>query len=326
MQAIIYYFSGTGNTEMVCRKFQQQLQNHGVECTLCPMSLCETAPNPNEFDLVGFAYPVHGFNAPYIVYKFVRNLPTVQGKNFFILKTSGEPVAMNHSSSLHLVSKLKKRGFAKLTNEYHYVMPYNMIFRHTDLQAQKMWQTAQRLVEVDANELLQGTPHHLVAPPLGRFAAWVLRIEHGAMKLNGKAFKVTKKCVKCMKCVNNCPVHNISYDAKKGKFKFGNKCIMCARCSFHCPKDAIKIGVLNGWRVNGAYNFDNPDTTQVCKKPNYCKKSYKRYFETADRRINGYVQCDEQAEEQKITIQCIADATEQANSTDDVRTPPLMQH
>ena len=31
---------------------------------------------------------------------------------------------------------------------------------------------------------------------------------------------------------------------------------MCMRCSFYCPKDAIKIGFLNGWKVNGKYNFD----------------------------------------------------------------------
>ncbi|MCM1289324.1 MAG: EFR1 family ferrodoxin [Corallococcus sp.] len=290
MQAIIYYFSGTGNTKMVCEKFGLQLQNRGVECTICPMSLCEPAPDPNGFDFVGFAYPVHGFNAPYIVYKFVQKLPAVQGKNFFILKTSGEPVAMNHASSLHLSAKIRERGFSVLTNEYHYVMPYNMIFRHTDLQAQKMWQTAQKLVEVDVDELLSGTPHRLDAPLFGRFIAWVLRIEHGAMKLNGKSFKVTDKCVKCMKCVNNCPVDNVSYDEKTGKFKFGSKCIMCARCSFHCPKDAIQIGILNGWRVNGAYNFDNPDLTQLCKKPDYCKKSYQRYFENSERRINAYLQ------------------------------------
>ena len=293
MQAIIYYFSGTGNTRMVCEKFQQELENKGVSCTLFPMSLTEPATDPNNYDFVGFAYPVHGFNAPYIVYKFVKKLPQVDGKNFFILKTSGEPVAMNHASSLHLVQKIKKRGFAQLTNEYHYVMPYNMIFRHTDLQAQKMWQTAQQLIPIDAAELLDGVPHHLRAPAFGRLVASVLRIEHSAMKTNGKNFKVTKKCVKCMKCVNNCPVNNISYNAEKGKFRFGNKCIMCARCSFYCPKDAIKIGVLNGWRVNGAYNFDNPDTTQVCKKPNYCKRSYKRYFVISEKRVSDHLQGNE---------------------------------
>lgn len=88
------------------------------------------------------------------MYRFVRRLPKVKDKDYFIVKTSGEPVAMNNASSIHLVKKLKKKGFSRLTNEYHYVMPYNMIFRHTDEQAQKMWHTAQKLIPIDVEEIL----------------------------------------------------------------------------------------------------------------------------------------------------------------------------
>lgn len=281
MQAIIYYFSGTGNTKRVCEKYVKAFGEQGVSCVIHPMNDFTNIPNPADFDLVGFAYPIHGFNAPYIVYKFVRALPK-SDKNYFIIKTSGEPLQLNNASSIHLRKKLKERGFKQLTNEYHYVMPYNIIFRHTDLQAQKMWNTAQALVPIHVRQILQGEKHLLKRPFLGGVISCVLRIEHPAMKINGKHFKVNKNCAKCMKCVNNCPVDNVSYSEQKG-FCFGYKCIMCARCSFSCPKDAIKIGVLNGWRVNGAYNFDGEaDTTQKCKKPNYCKKAYKRYFENAE--------------------------------------------
>lgn len=284
MRAIIYYFSGTGNTLKACQRFQSSLQTHGVQCELHSVT-GSSVPSPSDFDLVGFAYPVHAFNAPYVMYKFVRELPKQNGKNFFIVTTSGEPLCWNNASSIHLCSKLKRRGFGKLTNEYHYVMPYNMIFRHTDVQAQKMWQTASALIPLDAAEVAEGKISLLKRPPFGRFVSWVLRIEHCAMKVNGRFFKIKKNCVKCMKCVKNCPVGNISYDEKSGKFHFGGNCIMCTRCSFSCPKDAIKIGVLNGWRVNGAYNFENPDETQTCRKPNYCKKAYRRYFADAEKRI-----------------------------------------
>ena len=281
MQAIIYCFSGTGNTWRVCAKYAEYFEARGVSCVVHPMGNMADIPDPNEFDLVGFAYPIHGFNAPYVVYKFVRALPKCN-KKYFIIKTSGEPVKLNNASSLHLRTKLKRRGFRLLTNEYHYVMPYNMIFRHTDLQAQKMWHTAEALVPIHAEQILHGEKHLLKRPFLGGFISWVLRIEHPAMKINGKHFKVQKNCAKCMKCVRDCPVQNISYSEKKG-FRFGNKCVMCARCSFNCPKDAIKIGVLNGWRVNGAYNFDGEaDVSQQCKKPNYCKKAYERYFAQAE--------------------------------------------
>jgi len=81
-----------------------------------------------------------------------------------------------------------------------------------------------------------------------------------------------------MKCVNACPVHNI--DFKDGKFIFHNKCLMCTRCSFNCPKDAFNIGLLNGWRVNGKYSFTNNNDLNLNKHRNYCKNSYKKYFES----------------------------------------------
>lgn len=287
MQAIIYYFTGTHNTLMVCEKYQEEFAKKGVQCILHPVNQLANIPDPNKFDLVGFAYPIHGFNAPYIVYRFLRRLPKVKDKDYFIVKTSGEPVAMNNASSIHLVKKLKKKGFSRLTNEYHYVMPYNMIFRHTDEQAQKMWHTAQKLIPIDVKEILTGTHSLLKRPFLGGIVSWALRIEHPAMKINGMGFKVSNKCIRCMKCVNNCPVQNITYDKEKDKFHFSNKCIMCARCAFCCPKDAIKIGVLNGWRVNGQYNFEEPDLSQTCSNPDYCKKAYDRYFEESEEKISA---------------------------------------
>ncbi len=273
---------------MVCDEYAASFEKMGIKCVLHSVCELKGIPHPAEFELVGFAYPVHGFNAPYVMYRFVRKLPEETGKNYFIVKTSGEPVAMNNASAIHLCDKLHAHGFGALTNEYHYVMPYNMIFRHTDLQAQKMWNTAKALVPMDVAEITFGKHNIPERPPFGRLVSWALRIEHPAMKLNGRCFKVTDKCVKCMQCVNNCPVKNIRYDTEKGKFVFGGDCIMCTRCSFNCPKNAIKIGVLNGWKVNGRYNFANPDTSQTCKKPNYCKKSYKRYFENAQKRIGEF--------------------------------------
>lgn len=287
MRAIIYYFSGTGNTLKMCRRFVDSFEKSGVQCVLFDVASADVVPTPDDFDLVGFAYPVHAFNAPYIMYKFVRQLHCASKKDFFIVTSSGEPLQLNNASSIHLCDKLKKQGFGQLTNEYHYVMPYNMIFRHTDVQAQKMLKVAEALIPLDAAEVIARKNSLLKRPPFGRLISWALRIEHPAMKVNGRCFKVTQDCVKCMKCVNNCPVGNISYDEQSEKFRFGGNCIMCTRCSFSCPKDAFKIGVLNGWRVNGAYNFETPDQSQVCRKPNYCKKAYSRYFADAEKRIGS---------------------------------------
>ncbi len=281
--AVIYYFSGTGNTLKIAKTYASEFEKYGVRCDLYDIGE-GGAPEkpPRMFDYVGIAYPIHAFNAPYVVHDFVKNLPETENKNYFILKTSGEPLSLNNVSSGRLVSRLTRKGYV-LTNEYHYVMPYNMIFRHTDEMASKMFKTAKALCALDIRDILCGQKHYLDGVPFGGAISAVFRIEHPAMKLNGKFFRVSDKCTGCNACVNNCPVHNITRE--NGKFKFGSKCIMCTKCSFSCPVDAFHIGMLDNWRVNGKYEFENPRLGQPCKKPDFCKEAYNEYFSLAERRI-----------------------------------------
>lgn len=60
---------------------------------------------------------------------------------------------------------------------------------------------------------------------------------------------------------------------------------MCMRCAFHCPKNAIKIGLFNKWKVNGAYSFLPPAAEEEERHKRYCKNSYEKYFEDARRRV-----------------------------------------
>lgn len=286
-RAIIYLFSGTGNTLKACELYKQEFEKHSVNTILYRINgKFENIPDPNNFDYVGFAYPIHGFNAPRILLDFTKALPnsTLKNKNCFIIKTSGEPLKINNISSIRLNSILKKKGYS-LTNEYHYVMPYNMIFRHTEEMAYKMKITLDTLALIDAKEVLQNKAHYLEKILFGRFIAWVFRIEQPAMKINGCFFKVdSKKCIGCGMCERNCPVGNIQID-KKGKFHFGGDCLMCTRCSFNCPTDAFNIALLNGWRVNGKYSFKLPEMKEKNKHEWYCKKAYLRYFENANKKI-----------------------------------------
>ena len=290
MNAVIYVFSGTGNTMRICSLYKEEFERNGVETTVYPVRAnMVDLPNPEEFNLVGFAYPIHAFNAPEIMLDLAKKMKAVKRKEFFILKSSGEPLKINNVSSLRFVGILKKKGYC-LTSEYHYIMPYNMIFRHTDREAVKMWETAKALCPIEAREVLDGEEHKLPRVFLGRFVAWLFRIEQIAMRINGRFFKVkSDKCILCRKCEKSCPVGNIHID-DNGKFRFGKSCIMCTRCSFHCPTDAFKIGILNRWRINGAYPLDH-SLNQDMPEPRhrhgwYCKKAYARYFSAAEKKIS----------------------------------------
>jgi len=312
-KAVLYVFSGTGNTQRICGLYADALKKNGVGVTVHKItSDFSDIPDPALFDYVGIGYPIHAFNAPEIMIDFAKALPyydfpesliTAQRKNYFIFKTSGEPLAYNNASSGKLACVLKRKGY-RLTNEYHYVMPYNMIFRHGGAIVRKMWQTAQQLCPVDVQEILDGKKSLLKKPFLGGLIAFFLRIEQVAMRINGKFFWADpEKCINCGKCIRNCPTKNIK--EKNDKPDFGWNCVMCARCSFYCPKNAINIAILNGWKVNGAYDFDarpSETATAFCSqeenepfvcctddpadpRADFCRTAYENYFARAAKKI-----------------------------------------
>lgn len=286
MKIALFTFSGTGNTQKIADEYKEALSaSADVEQFSLPLSVL---PNTDEYDMFGIGYPVHGFNAPELVLKFakqLKKLPKGTGKPCFIFKTSGEPVKMNRVSSLKLLRILRKRGYDPF-GEYHYCMPYNIIFRHSDAMAYRMWSTAKALVPLDCAQILKKTPHPEPKVFMGGLVAFILRIEHPGARFNGLFYRVRKKtCVGCDKCVRDCPMGNIK--RKNGKLKFGGKCAMCMRCSLGCPKDSIRIGLFNGWRVNGAYSFAPDAPEQKSKHDKYCKKAYDRYFAAAQARIDA---------------------------------------
>ena len=283
MKILICYFSGTGNTQKIVDCYANIFASqYGDDVTLARME-DKFEYNPDNFDVLGFGYPVHAFNAPSIALHFAKKLPKLKNKKLaFIVNTSGEPLKLNNISSLKLTAILKRRNII-VNNEYHYCMPYNMIFRHGDEMAYRMWTTAQLLAPLDIKEIKDGTRSRLQKVFMGGFVAWVMRCEHWGGRLNGKQYKVNEHCVNCNKCVKICPTNNIT--VKDGKIKFGGKCIMCMRCAHLCPTDAIKIGWFNSWKVNGAYSFKKPKAPDTKRYNKMLTNAYKIYFDKADKRI-----------------------------------------
>ena len=277
MKVLFTVFSASGNTLRVAKLFSERLSERGAECETVRIREDMAAPDVASADTLVIGYPVHGFNAPQNVADFAKGLPESENKVYYIIKTSGEPLHVNDASSRILDRILKKKGYIK-RGEFHYVMPYNMIFRHSDDMAALMWQAARNTAPADADKIFAGEEAQLKAGLLAVMTRFVVAVEHKAMPYLGRLFKVKKeKCISCGKCAKLCPMLNI--EMKDGLPVFGKNCIGCTACSFNCPADAISIGVLNGWRVNGAYKFAPPreglTRKDVC---NYWRGSYIRYF------------------------------------------------
>ena len=178
--AVIYCFSGTGNTLRVANSFKDAMEKKGPSVTVAVIKKGEEVPSEKDFDFVGIAYPVHGFNAPLPIYELVKKFPEENQKAYFTLKTSGEALRLNDSSTYGVDKILKKKGY-RLTNEFHYLMPYNIIFRHSDRMAYEMDKTMKERVLIDADLVLSGVENPPVFKRWTRFVSKIFKIEHKAM-------------------------------------------------------------------------------------------------------------------------------------------------
>ena len=239
----------------------------------------------NGYDGLFVFYPIYAFNAPKPIIDYVRKIQKLENPiPCVIMKQSGEHLFWNNASSIYLTSLLKKRNIY-VRNEYHYLMPYSFIFRHSDYMAYRMNNVMEKLVPLDLDLFFNDIHVCLGRFPLDSIFAWILRIQWWGGRFNGRFYRVEKdKCIKCLKCIKECPSQNIFLEGDK--IKFGGKCLMCQKCIMYCPKKAIKVGMFNSWRVDEPYTFKESEY-QPEKKPKFCKKNYQKYFAEAENRINS---------------------------------------
>ena len=282
MKYLGIYFTGTGNSKRVCLKAKEELEKRGHSLETIDVIDGEVFDLSN-YDGLFIFYPIYGFNAPKPIIQYVKKIAKLEKElPCVIMKQSGEHLFWNNASSLYLTSLLKRRNII-VHNEYHYLMPYSFIFRHSDYMAYRMITTMNGLLPLDLDDFLNQKDVRIKRFFFDRPFAFILRIQWWGGRFNGRFYKVEKnKCIKCQKCINECPAHNISL--KGDKFKFGGKCLMCQRCIMYCPKHAIKVGMFNSWRVDEPYTFKEAPY-QKERHPNYCKKNYQKYFSISEKRI-----------------------------------------
>ena len=296
MKVILYVFSGTGNTLKVASLYKQYLD---AEVTVYRVAKTSPPPpSPEDYDLIGIGYPIHAFSAPEPILKFVKTLPKLQGKRAFVFKSSGEGLHLNDGSSQKLIKRLKKKGYDVLF-ERHFVMPYNMIYRHSDEMAKQMWIYTRAMVKLSATEIENGVKRKVKQNIFKRaFSATFRIIEQPFTHIHGPLFRVNKKkCIDCGRCIKICPQANI-IKKENGKFKFGSACVLCMGCSFNCPVDAVNVGVFKFWKVNGSYRLNElvkDESLYFPLVPDRAKGIYKLYKKY-------YRECDAQLKEANINI------------------------
>lgn len=285
MKITIIYFTGTYNTRFLANKLKN-IFNDGNEIQLIELEKSTEVIDLNDTDLLFVGYPIYGFNSQTLLSSYLRKAKKKlrEGKkiDYIIFKNSGETYAINNASSRVIKRILSKKHF-NLLSEYHFPMPYNIHFPFSNNLIKQIINYNEKQFEILKYNFDNNISHKIKSNIIYDICSFVVSIQKVGGFVNSFFYKVkSDSCIKCLKCVNICPMNNI-YINKKGKIKLHHNCLMCMRCSFFCPTDAFRIGFINSWRVSNYYDLkkiENDDSIEANFITSKTKGFYKCYIKT----------------------------------------------
>ena len=251
---LICYFSATGNSLQAAKDISAKLHSTDI----VPMTRQHV--NLAGYERVGFIFPCFGGGLPNIVRRFISALvfPENTDTYYFTVVTGGEHAGNCVAQVNRLLTgkgvSLHYGSFLKMYGNYLILHPQP---NDADEQAARAHLDANTIADdvlqkkrttIPRKKILYSITYALVAPNF-----------HKGARTN---FKVTDACVSCGKCVQVCPVGNITL--KDGKPVFGNKCELCVACIQWCPQKAIIGGKATG--TSPRYHHPEVSFEEICSK------------------------------------------------------------
>ncbi len=290
--AVIYVFSGTGNTKIAADLTGKYMKYFGVDTLVYDVrknqaGIFENVPDPNDYDICGFAYPVHAANTPRFFIDFVKQLPETRGRKVgmkaFIFSTAGSPSKRNSASSRSLCSALRNRGLLPAM-DFHMVMPSNLGSNVNEIEAKYMRIHAEKMAYMLAYKVRNRMFEAVTFGPFGSICSLFGKLQRPVARSNGKKYSVNEEaCIRCNICYNTCPAANIT--EKDGFPFFGGSCTMCMGCVAMCPAAAIIPGRLDKYKIPGTWDYKallkNDDITDDALNSKEAPKitGHRKYYE-----------------------------------------------
>ncbi len=228
---LIYYFSGTGNSEYAAKKLAVKTGDRAVNIADVMNGKAEIEKD----DITGIVFPVYFWGLPEIIKRFAKELKGKLGGYVYAVITCGA----NTGSADKMLEKLLER---KLDYSFSLKMPDNYVvlynpcekekavrfLRHSDKELDEICEDVNRRESKRAGST-GGELKSLFVPYLYDF-----------FRTTSKFF-ADEKCTSCGLCERICPDGAI--EIKNGKpVWIKSKCQHCTACINRCPAKAIQFG------------------------------------------------------------------------------------
>jgi ferredoxin/flavodoxin len=239
-----YYFSGTGNTQLVVEKMRDIFQDKQVTVNLYRIE--ESKPSDVNLDhTIGLGFPVAELSTYNFVWNFIKSLPNVPASaqspdtEIFMVDTlagfSGGIVG-------HMREIIRNKGY-KPIGAQEIIMPPNIFYIQDSETNNNKVQKGLGKAEKYAQDIMNGNSTWGRVPILSDIVYYtsIASLKLTETKISQKLLHLKtnhEECHQCGICFKICPVNNIKMNNEEYPEHAFN-CQYCLRCTSFCPRKAI---------------------------------------------------------------------------------------
>jgi ferredoxin len=246
---MIFYFSGCGNSRHVAETLAA-----GLNDTLV---FIPEAARENRYDYtltegesLGFVFPVYSWAPPKLVLEFVKRMTVKVGPSTgsgtlpytYFACTCGD----NCGHTEKVFRKVVEEKGWSLSACFSVQMPETYIGM-AGFKLDTEEKAKQKIAEADAT-LTRNIPRlinkeyfsEMVKGSFPWLKTYLVNPGFNQHATDDSKYLSTEACIHCGKCVNVCPLKNITLE--DGRPKWHGNCTMCMACYHNCPVNAIQYG------------------------------------------------------------------------------------
>ena len=236
--SMIIYFTGTGNSAFIAQKLAAALDD-SLLCINDRLREKKLKKIHSEKPLV-FVTPTYAWRLPKVVAQWIRRETFIGCQNAYFVMTCGASIG---DAATYLKRLCRRKSFTYM-GVMPVIMPENYLAMFEVPEEPEAIATVMRaeLVVAEIAELISSgiiftsqkfsLMNHLLSGPVN--AAFV------TFFMKDNKFLVKEECIRCGKCVEACPLHNIQMVDNVPVWN--HKCTHCMRCITECPVEAIEYG------------------------------------------------------------------------------------
>ena len=251
---MVFYFSGCGNSRYVAQTLAQWLNDTLV---FIPEAERENRYHYTlaEDERLGFVFPVYSWAPPCLVLDFLKQLQFNQKPGYvYFACTCGDQCGLTENI---FRKALEEKGW-ELSACFSLIMPETYIgMRGFNLDTEER---AKQKIEVAKDTLMKNLPRlinkerfsEMTVGPFPWLKSRVINKSFNKYATDDSKYRFTDQCIGCGKCVEVCPLKNVTLE--DGHPKWNGHCTMCMACYHHCPVNAIQYGKATEGK--GQYYFE----------------------------------------------------------------------